>query len=263
MQDTTGAPYIGNLSMDDLQFSKMYMQDNKFKVDISLKGSKFEFNLCSDFQKAYQTRFSLDGLRDDSDNSRRGQVIMLQEPKTVEVLKALDERIMDMAVKNGAEWFKSKTPLSEQTIRDRYQRVVFKIKEEDDAECMKFKVKMDNSKVPTKLHLSNHTEEGCNIEEDRGRVQDLERRGCKIAPVLTSVSLWFIGGKDPAKYGISFQAEELILVPAEAKPLARFYSKLPYKVSTSRDGDSTMASRRDRPSEDEPLRAGDLEGDAM
>ena len=231
-------PYIGDIDLNDIQFSKMYTSDGKLRVDISMKNNKkFIFQLCSDAQEPYSTRYALDQVRDDAtDKTRRGQAVILEEETTRKAMEQIDELVMKAAIANSADWFKTKTPLSEDTIRDRYQKTVFHVPADDPTtSCIKFKVKVGGAKVPTRLHRTNG--DG-NIVEDKGRVKDLERRGGKVAPVLSSFGLWFMGGKDPSKYGISFQAEELIITPGETKPLSSFASKRPFSMSTSVDADT-------------------------
>ena len=228
--------YIGDIDLNDIKFSKMYTSDGKMRVDISMKNNKkFIFQLCSDAQEPYSTRYALDQVRDDAaDKTRRGQAVLLEEEKTLKAMEQIDELVMKAAIANSADWFKSKTPLSEETIRDRYQKTVFRASSDDETGCVKFKVKVNGAKVPTRLHRTNG--DG-NIVEDKGRVKDLERRGGKVAPVLSSFGLWFMGGKDPSKYGISYQAEELIVTPGETKPLSSFASKRPFSMAASVDAD--------------------------
>ena len=99
-------------------------------------------------------------------------------------------------------------------------------------ESMKFKVKVANAKVPTKLH---HVNADGSVAEHQGKVKELEKRGAKLAPVLSSFGLWFMGGKDPTKFGISYQAEEIVITPGEVKPLSSFSTKRPFEMASKTD----------------------------
>ena len=204
--------YIGDIDLDELNFSKMYTSDGKLRVDITTKNNrKLIFQLCSDAQEPYSTRYALDTVRDDAaDKTRRGQAVVLEEEKTAMAMEKIDELVMKAAIANSEDWFKSKSPLSEQTIRDRYQKTVFRTPDDSKC-CIKFKVKVEGAKVPTRLHRTNG--DG-NIVEDKGRVKDLERRGAKVAPVLSTFGLWFMGGKDPANTASRFR-QRAIVTPAE------------------------------------------------
>ena len=218
-------PYISDVDISSIRFSKMYTVDGKSRVDISQSnGKKLIFALCADCQEPYRARYPLDNVREDAqDKTRRGQKIVIGEPATKAALEALDEAVVQAAVANAADWFKSKTPVDEDTIRARYQRIVFEESPDDEDACMKFKVKTETARVPTKLHRVRNDGKIC---ECQGRVSDLEAPGARMAPILSSFGLWFMGGKDPTKFGVSFQAEEIVVTPGEGRaPLSNFQSK--------------------------------------
>lgn len=235
-------PCLSDIAIETIKFSKMYIVDGKSRVDISqANGKKLIFALCSDCQDPYSTRYPLDNIREDAtDKTRRGQKILLEEEDTKKALLDLDEAVIRAAVENAADWFKSKIPVDEEIIRSRYQRIVFEEAPEDAHPCMKFKVKTETAKVPTKLHRV--LPDG-RIVELQGRVSDLEAPGAKLAPILSSFGLWFMGGKDPTKFGVSFQAEEIVVTPGEGRaPLSNFQSKRKIETVAQTGGAENDAS---------------------
>ncbi len=223
-----GKIFIGDLDMSKIRFSAMYMKEGRQHVDVypeDSRSSKLEFNLCRDCQEPFPARYGLDPVRDDQpDKSKRGQLIQIVDPKVAEAFEALDETIIAAAVANSQEWFRSKTPLSEEMIRGRYTKI---LKQEEDIPTMRFRVKLSTAKVPTRLICM--PEPGM-FRQAPGREEELEHRGARLAPILSSgVGLWFMAGG--AKFGISFQAEKMVYVPgAPPTALSGFLTKRPYEM---------------------------------
>tara|TARA_B110001452_G_scaffold266159_1_gene272314 strand:+ start:100 stop:870 length:771 start_codon:yes stop_codon:yes gene_type:complete len=253
-------PNLEDVSIDLIKFSKMYVTDNKARVDIVQgNGKKMIFSLCSDCQEPYEARYPLDSVRDDAtDGTRRGQKIVIGESACRDALARLDEAVVQAALANAADWFKSKVPITEDMIRSRYQNIVFKEVEADEHSCMKFKVKTEGAKFPTKLHRV--LDDG-KILELKGRLSDMEMKGSKLAPILSSFGLWFMGGKDPSKFGVSFQAEEIVVTPGQGnEPLSNFSSKRKIDaVASMQDGSEEEESKFGKLDEDTEQN----EGDAM
>ena len=224
-------PCITEMNIDDINFSKAYIVDGKTRIDISTPyGKKLIFNLCTDFQEPMLSKFPLDALREDArDRNKRGQAITLSDQAVLKQLHALDERLIKCAVKNAKDWFKSKTELTENTIRDRYEPLVKK--QEDGTSFMKFKVKMPTAAVPTRMHIMRNGK----IGENKGSVADLEVKDVPMAPILSSFGVWLVNGK----FGISMQAEEIVYKKAEGEPLSNFSSKRPFEM----EGDEDVSSK--------------------
>ena len=228
-------PFVGDLDLATVKCSPIFVKDGKPRVDISLgDGAKIFVQLCEDVDDPFPCKWALDQVRDDGDKTRRGQALLLPDPKVVQALSALDEHIVQEAIKHQKDWFKSKHPLSETTIRERYRPIVQGTT--DDVPYIKFKVKVHGSKFPTKLHKMNADGK---IAENKGRVHDLEARGATMVPILSTFGLYFMGG---TSFGISFQAEEIVYTSLPKIPLANFTSKRPVEVTEDADeGDAKCA----------------------
>jgi len=213
-------------------FSTAYQKDQKTRVDVSMKnGNKLVFNLCSDVFEPFATPYSLDKVQLDGDATRRGQAIFLADEEVLKKLQEFDELILDTAVKNQKEWFsdqkRATTPLTREVIAARYRPMVNKFVPangqdtgSEDKYFLKFKVKVGSAVVPTQLHLIN----GDDLLEKKGTVEHLCMRGCKLAPILSSFGLWFMGGG--STFGLSLQAEQIAVLPGVAPaPCGAFASK--------------------------------------
>lgn len=229
------APYICDLDASSLNFSNMTVLDGKQRVDMFTdreSTQRLMFSLCPDPADAFETRFPLDGPREDSDNSRRGQVVRLPKEEVVAALMAIDEKVIETAVARSTDWFKGKV-LDRLAIEARYRPLVNRIGNAKTGEtdpCLKFKVKVpDLTRKPTLLHLRR--EDGF-IVEHGARIAMLEQRGAgiaRLAPILSSFGLWFMGGG--SSFGISVQAEEIVVhPPISAAPLSRFACKRELKI---------------------------------
>lgn len=234
-------PLCSEIDLGKCKFTPMYKADDRQRVDITLQtGRKVLFQLC-DVHEPCKCKYPLDRVQEDAaDKTRRGQALILTDPNVVDNFRALDERIIELAMEHQKDWFKAKTPLSEDTIRDRYRSILRKYNEEDEHYYIKFKVKVDGSRVPTKLHKVNADGK---VAENRGRVEDLERHECTMAPILSAFGLYFTGGG--ASFGISFQAEEIVYTSPSKQPLSNFSSKRPIEVTDVSDeiGDEEVSAK--------------------
>lgn len=224
-------PFAGDLDLKAVSFSPVDDSNHKTKVHLTLPGGKkLFFSLCADFQVPMACKYSIDEARPDGDNSRRGQTVVLDDESLKKSLMAFDEAIVKAAVKHSKEWFKSKTALSEEVVRSKYQPIV---KVEDDGSCsIKFKVKVPPSKVCTKFVQKDESGKFGAAADPSAVVSELEYRGCRIAPIVSAPFLWFMGGG--SKFGVSIQAEEMVVFaggPTDC--LANFASATGYETSTS------------------------------
>lgn len=226
--------YIGNVDMTKVSFGPREDANGKTKVDVYLsadqtKNNKFNrIAFCKDALEPLTTRFALDTVREDKTNLlRRGLGITISDEVTVKALQELDETLIRAAVTNSKDWFKGKI-LTEEQVRLRYKPVLAKLYETDETLGIKVKVKCPGSAVPTALHL--RAEDGTHYR-DGGRIDHLTR-GAKVAPIMSaSYGIWFMGGG--TQFGISFQIEEMIIVPGVGMEddLSQFASSVPLKMA--------------------------------
>ena len=223
-------PFICDIDLTKLHFGPMESEGGRDKVEVFLDASKkkLKYNLCEDFQEPFDTRYPIDGIRDDASNERRGQVICLMDEKVLAHYKALDELMLKLAFERSKEWFKGNKQLTPEEIKFRYQPLVYKAKEEDAHFSTKFKIKCPPAKVPSALHLLKDgkvVQYGCAIDK-------LSAPGGKMAPIIYVYSVWFMGGGK--SFGLTVQAEEIVVVPGEgSKPLSKFNTKRPVTVVSS------------------------------
>ena len=247
MNNSRAATYIGDLVMSQITFGPFEDIKGKQKVEVYTKAEQTKQNklnriaLFRDALHPMTTRFPLDAVRDDKTNLlRRGLGITVDDDKTIKALRDLDETIVKAAVANSKEWFKGKM-LTEEQVRLRYKPVFGKLYETDETEGVKPKVKCPGTEWPTALHLRDH--EGKH-HKNAGTLEHLTK-GALVAPIVSaSYGLWFMGGG--TQFGISFQVEEMIIVPGQtaADDLSQFGSSAPLKMAkTLATGDSDSRKR--------------------
>ena len=223
-------PTAASIDFSRLVFSKFFNQDGRQRVDLFMPDgkSKVVFNLCTDFLEPFTTMYGLDQVRDDADGSRRGQCVFVEDKDVEAALLAFDEAVIRTAVQNAKEWFKpvGGKSISEETIRDRYAPIMNKKNEDDPHYYIKFKVKTSIAKVPTKLHSFRGTDA---VVENGGKLSDLEHKGAKMSPILSSFGLWFMGGG--TRFGVSLQAEEIVVEPGKPKSsMSNFATKRSFET---------------------------------
>lgn len=207
---------VGAIDVDKITFGPVDFTGGKVKVDVyrddnTSRMNRFNrFSLCNDAQQPMVTRYGLDAVRDDQQNpDRRGLMIRVSDPVTVDVLRRIDEKVISAAVKNSREWFGKQgkplpTPLSDEIVRSRYQPLLME-REDENVKVCKIKVKAGGD-WPTKLHLN---EDGC--YRKNGAKPEHLTEGCEVVPAVSmSYGIWFIPG---GKFGLTMQAEEIIVTP--------------------------------------------------
>lgn len=232
------AEFIGNIDMTVVAFGPAEKtQDGATKVPMyrnassTQKNNKFSrISLCADAVYPMLLRYPLDAVRDDNAGSarfRRGLSVTIDDPRTIAALKALDERIIAAAVENSKEWFKK--PLKDVEVRARYKPTCAFAKEGDENESIKIKVKCPGVEYPTVLHTRDADGR---YRKKCGRIDDLTWNARVVPIVSASYGLWFMGGG--SQFGVTFQAEEMIVIPGEEarETLAQFPSSVPLEMAT-------------------------------
>lgn len=248
MNNSRAATYIGDIDMSQITFGPFEDVKGKQKVEVFTRAEQTKQNklnriaLFRDALHPMTTRFPLDAVRDDKTNLlRRGLGITVDDEKTIKALRDLDETIVKAAVANSKEWFKGKM-LTEEQVRLRYKPVFGKLYETDETEGVKPKVKCPGAEWPTILHLRDQDGEH---HKNAGTLEHLTK-GALVAPIVSaSYGLWFMGGG--TQFGISFQVEEMIIVPGQAATddLSQFGSSAPLKMAkTMPTGDSDSSRKR-------------------
>lgn len=257
----TTTPHASQFDWSKLVFGAVDTSGGKTKVEVykdstsTARSNRLNrLNLCADAKQPMETKFRLDSVRDDGNPDRRGLMIKVTDPRTVKALEELDETIVAKAVECSKEWFgkpgKPGPPLSEEVVRSRYKPLLFTYG--DDAyKCCKIKVKTGGD-YPTTLHLNDngmHRKYG-------GRVEHLTQGACVVPIVSASYGIWFLGGG--GGFGLSMQAEEIIVTPgnAENDDLSHFASSVPLAMAPAAAADEDEGGIKEeilRDDEDGPM----------
>lgn len=206
-------------AIKDVYFAPYQSDGNRSFVDVYRnanisKRNRVEIRLCT-LDEPIVTKFGLDVVREGENPDRRGLALKIVNKATTEALQALDERVIQTAVDNSQQWFKK--TLTRDQVEARYKPILSR-REDESFYTMKIKVKVGNSAVPTNLHLRD--EDG-SIRKKGGRVEHLEAPKARVVPIVSTSSVWFMGGG--SSFGLSFQAEDMIVTPgAERDDLDRF-----------------------------------------
>ena len=203
--------YAGDCDLSKVRFGPFTNTNNRQSVEVYLDGcgnkNKLRVSLACDTDEPLEAKFPLDRVQDDGNPDRRGQSVLIKEPRCIKSLEDLDNAIIKEAVVRSKEWFKK--ALTEEEVRARYQAQANKETDDGGREAVitKCKVKCGNSQYPTALHLR----EGINgpIRKKGGRVEHLEQWGNLLVPIVSAHALWFMAGG--SRFGISFQIEEMIV----------------------------------------------------
>ena len=226
------ATFAGDFDVTTVEFGPVDdtgKQKNVKIFDQNKKTPVWNLTDCS-ITKTLDTRFSLDRPRDEQDgtstnSTRRGQAVVIEDERVQHVLEKLDEWVVNYATEHSQEFFKKK--LTKEAVQLRFKKTLDK-KDGDEHPFMKFKIKCPPGPYPTELHLL--TADG-KVIENGGKIEDLEKLGAKISPVVSVYGLWFMGGG--TQFGISIQAEKMIVKPGVGRSsLASFATSTPLVVST-------------------------------
>ena len=145
--------------------------------------NKIRFQLCENEFKPVLTKYGLDQVREDqNDPTRRGLVVIVDDPQQIAQLEAFDERIVQLGVEHSKEWFGK--VLTEDQVRLRYKTCVSRASEEADY-LFKFKVKCKGALYPTKILRKIGEKRAIASSED-----DLANRHAKIVPSLSAYGIY-------------------------------------------------------------------------
>lgn len=245
MSATSSDPlYIGEMDVSKINCATVTHDPKRSYVDLTYGNSTrndIHLKLCEGRDNRVPLKFRLDKPVEGGNTTRRGLALKVYDGKELEILKALDERIVQEAVKNSKEWFKK--TLSEEQVRARYKPIVSMYREEDDHHMLKVKVKVEDEtgrskQIPSVLHLCDEDGE---IHKRCGRLDHLSTLdSTSVNPVVSTREIWFMGGG--STFGISFQVEKMIIFPGkERDELDAFGPSTAKRAKTeeqaARDGD--------------------------
>lgn len=224
-------PFVGDIDFNKLIFSPLAVKgpSNKQEVILSMEEKKrLWMHLCPDIDDPMFAKFSIDSANDENPD-RRGQTLVVDHPQTLQSLKTLDDKIIQMAVERSKEWFKK--TLDETQVRSKYVPLL-KRRDGESIDFVKIKLKCGNADYPTKLHLMQNNRldptKPFDMVPNGATLQHLEARSCKLVPLVSIYALWFgMGGA----FGLSMQAETICVYPGESSSIgSEFLSKRPIAI---------------------------------
>lgn len=223
MHETDNYRYVGDLDLSKVHCMPIATNANNNSKSAKLfadalsvqKNNMVKFSLCPNLDDArfatvgpVTTRYGLDLVRQEqNDKTKRGLVVRLSDPVAIAQCKAFDDAIVKMAVEQSQQWFKR--TLNEDQVRALYNPLLVEpVAEPEGTYYLKFKVKTSEAVVPTEVYRPKApgSREIVRLTESL-----LESPGAKIIPHLSAYAVWFMSG---TKFGVSFQAEKLMVVGA-------------------------------------------------
>lgn len=212
-------PFVGDVDFASVKFRHSFVNGMaKVEIHRDATGGKVSFSACEDVDAPFPAKYSLDSTYEKAGTDRRTQKLTVDSESALQGLRAFDDAVIRTAVENSCDWFRVKTPLDEAAVRAKYDPVL-KQREGDDTFHISFKIKTPEAVVPTALHVTN--KDG-SIAEGKGRIEDFEKRGVKMAPILTAYQIYFLNGR----FGVNMQADKIVYTPAEkVSALCDFPSK--------------------------------------
>ena len=240
-------PFVGDCDLSKIHMAPLANKDGRKQVELFLddksmqNSNRVKFQLCPDQTEPLIARYSLDQVRDDGDPTRRGLTVIVQNKRAVESLTAMEDAIVAQAIAKSRDWFKKE--LTEEQVRARFKTILTPHPEDEGTFLMKIKIKCKGSRVPTKILRKISDTQLRASDED-----DLSSRGALVVPLVSTFSLWFMAGD--AQFGVSFQAEEMIVTPGDApSEVSNFTLSAPMQVVKSESGapEETEAADENEP----------------
>lgn len=262
-------PFVGDLDLANVHIAPLVQKEGKKHVEVFLDSSStlssnhIKFQLCPDEREPIETRYALDQPHmDNGDGTRRGLTLIIRNKKAIVALKALEDTIVKHAVAKSKEFFKKE--LEERTVRDRFKSILTPHPDDSEAFYMKIKVKCTGAKVPTKIKRKISETQVKSSNE-----HDLSAPGALVVPLVSAYSLYFMAGD--AQFGLSFQAEELMVTPGAARDEMSNFALTTTMQVVKDEGDGPTGDATEDAGEGEPapkkfkvtLEDGEVEGSAM
>ena len=212
------APYVGK---DSFSFDKVHCappttdtrgaKSVRVFMDSSstMNSNMIQVQLCEDESSAIRCLYPLNQAYEGGNQFKRDLKIVIEDPKVIAKMHALEERLVSEAVRNSKQWFKM--PLTEEQVRLRLKPILTPTAPPSDPtgeplQVMKIKFKTAGSQVPTKLVVLDQATNTAKVcKEDK-----LELEGAVIIPVVSAYAIYFLGGD--TQFGLSFNAEHIMIV---------------------------------------------------
>lgn len=205
-----GVPYIGDVSLSNLEYKDLSMQKNGAKVAYvtTVKGSssyndRLRFQLNKDTNILATATWGLSKILPGQDASKRMLELTIEDEETFNTLTKLDNMNIQVAVDNSETWFKKK--LDVQTIKDMYVPIVKPRAKIEFKDSVKVKVKCEE--LPTEIWVVQEEIDNV-IKYTVGTLEDLSK-GTKILAIVETSGLWFMS----RQFGMSFTAKQLLVWP--------------------------------------------------
>ncbi len=130
--------------------------------------------------------------------------------QTLEILKKMDEKILQSGMENSMNWFKKKFSSTE-VMEALYYPIVRQPKDEKYAPTIKLPLAFANGEF--KFTAYDNTKDHNKVD-----LLDVNTKGCDVTAIIQATGLWIAGGK----FGCSWKVQQLRVAPRESLPAYAF-----------------------------------------
>lgn len=217
----TAYPKFFEFDFATLTLSPPVVENNKTRIKITNREGKVpHFNLVAFTNRPLNCKWALDAPSADGDPDRRTQPVSLGDGDLLHAVRKFDNFVLDYAVQHSEQLFGKK--LNRDQVEQRYEKME-KINERFPGSYIKLKVKVGDSKVPTKLQRGADKPWAT---EEEGMIDHsvLEEAPCRVSPVISLPMLWIIGKGTSARFGAQVQAESMFVWPGQKRNVSALHS---------------------------------------
>ena len=225
-------PHQKNMSNSTLTFHDIRVADMVIKPPTkNTKGGMNAFldlsatdRRCPHFQLAEHMRVPF-GIRrkdynDDESNPRKNMEVSLDDVDLRAFFENVDLHVLTQASENSVEWFKAKTKLDVETLRERVYKETCKKSSEGFAPLLRLKVTDVDGHNPTRIFVATSNSDGT-YRYSSGTIDDVTPNS-HVTPIVKMAGIWFVS----KSFGLTLNCTDLLVYPS-AKP-----SEFPFQVAT-------------------------------
>lgn len=216
-------PFFGDFDFTTLTIAPPITENGKTKIKITNAAGRVPyFNLVKYTNRPLQCKFPLDAPPQDGDPDRRTQTIVVENTDVHAAVKRFDEYVVSYAAEHSEKIFGKK--MTKESVQQRYESME-KQNENYPGAYIKVKVKVGESKVPTKLFLG--ADQPWPDEDAAPKVEafQMEESACRVSPICSMPQLWVIGKGATARFGPQIQMESAYVWPGQKRSACAMHSE--------------------------------------